>query len=107
MHGKIVSASMDAGDGTIKHFFYSGDKDADKKVLLTKGIKHSMKILEIDPAAMPAEYEAYKKQLEEQRRAKVRAEVEKEIKAEQEKEALKKQILEEIKLKEQNKAVPK
>ena len=107
LHGKIVSASMDAGDGTIKHFFYSGDKDADKKVLLTKGIKHSMKILEIDPAAMPAEYEAYKKQLEEQRLAKLRAEVEKEIKAEQEKEALKKQILEEMKLKEQNKAVTK
>ena len=52
-----------------------------------------MKILQIDPNNMQLEYEAYKKQLEEERKAKMRAEIEKEIEQEAEREALKKQIL--------------
>lgn len=92
-HGDIVSASIDAGNGHIKHFFYSGDKDKKEKETLTRAIVHSMKILQIDPNNMQLEYEAYKKQLEEERKANLRAEIEKEIEQEAEREALKKQIL--------------
>lgn len=100
LHGRVVSASMDAGDGHIKHFFYSGDKDADKKLLFTKGIRHALKILEIDGDSIRADYEAQKAQAEKDRLAALRAEIENEIKADAEREAMKKAILEEMKQKE-------
>lgn len=99
-HGAVVSVSVDAGDGTIRHFFYSGKKDADEKATLTRGIRHSMKILEIVPEKMHLEYAEHRKKQEEERIAKLRAEVEREIREDAEREALKKQILEEMKQKE-------
>lgn len=96
-HGKVLSASMDAGNDTIKHFFYSGGKDADKKEMLTRAIKHSMRILQIDENKITEEIEAHERAAEQERLNKLRAEVEKEIKEEAEREAMKKAILEEMK----------
>ena len=98
-HGAVVSASVDAGNGGIKHFFYTGNKNKEDKELLTRAFQHSLILLGIDSNKMQSEYDAYKKHLEEERIAKLRAEVEAEIKAEQEREAIKQQILAEMKLK--------
>lgn len=101
-HGAVVSASIDAGNGGIKHFFYTGNKNKEDKELLTRAFQHSLILLGIDSDKMQAEYIAYKQQQEEERIAKIRAEVEAEIKAEQEREVIKQQILKEMKLKEAN-----
>lgn len=98
-HGAVVSASVDAGNGGIKHFFYTGNKNKEDKELLTRAFQHSLILLGIDSNKMQSEYDAYKKHLGEERIAKLRAEVEAEIKAEQEREAIKQQILAEMKLK--------
>lgn len=95
-HGKILSASMDAGNGSIKHFFYSGNKDADKKEMLTRAITHSMKILQIDENKIADEMAAHQQAMEQERLNQLRAEVEKELKEEAEREAMKKAILEEM-----------
>ena len=105
-HGKIAAVSIDDGVkgdnfNGIKHFFYSGDKDAEEKELLTKGFAHAVKILEIDPNTIEEKRIALEKEIEKQRLEKMRKEVEQEIKEEMEREALKKQILEEMKGKQQ------
>lgn len=103
-HGKIAAVSIDDGIkgdnfNGIKHFFYSGDKDAEEKELLTKGFAHAVKILEIDPNTIEEKRIMFEKEVEKQRLEKMRKEIEQEIKEEMEREALKKQILEEMKSK--------
>ena len=103
-HGAIAAVSIDDGisgdnrDG-IKHFFYAGEKDLEEKALLTKGFAHTLKILEIDPSTIEAKRIALAKEAERLRLEQLRKEVEKEIKEDAEREALKKQILEEMKAK--------
>lgn len=98
-HGKVLAISIDAGDGTIRNFFYSGDKNKTEKQWFNNGIKHALKILEIDDNTMEAKLVEAQKLAEQERVAKLRAEVEAEIKADAEKEAMKKQILAEMEAK--------
>lgn len=105
-HGKIAAVAIDdgvSGDNVngIIHFFYSGEKDSKEKELLTKGFAHAVKILEIDPNTIEEKRITLEKEIEKQRLEKMRKEVEQEIKEEMEREALKKQILEEMKAKQQ------
>lgn len=102
LHGQILAVSIDAGNGGIKHFFYSGDKDIKEKQTLTRAITHSMKMLDIDADTIKQEYEALKIKQEKERVAKIKDEVRKEIEEDAEREAIKKQILEEMKQKEAN-----
>lgn len=103
-HGSIAAVSIDNGSGGdnlngIIHFFYSGEKDAKEKDILTKGFSHIVKILEIDPSTIERKRIALKNEIKRQRDEKMRKEIEQEIKEEMEREALKKQILEEMKAK--------
>ena len=103
-HGNIAAVSIDDGNGGdniegIRHFFYSGEKDLEEKALLTRGFRHTIKILEIDPSTIEAKRIAYAKEAEKLRLEQLRKEVEREIKEDAEREALKKQILEEMKAK--------
>ncbi|WP_333594961.1 hypothetical protein [Anaerospora hongkongensis] len=102
-HGQIVAISMDDGNGGIKHFFYSGDKDINSKAKLNRGIYHAMKILQVDEQAVIAKKAERDRLAEEERLAKLRAEIEKEIKADAEREAMKKAIQAEIAAKEKAK----
>ena len=98
-HGAIASVSIDDGAGGIRHFFYAGEKDLEEKALLTKGFAHTLKILEIDASTIEAKRIELAKEAEKLRLEELRKEVEREIKEDAEREALKKQILEEMKAK--------
>jgi hypothetical protein len=102
-HGQVVAISVDDGNGGIKHFFYSGDKDINNKAKLNRGIYHAMKMLQIDEQAVIAKKAEMDRRAEEERLAKMRAELEREIKAEKEREAMKKAIQAEMEAKEKTK----
>ncbi len=92
-HGELASIFIDRGENddqgnnNIRHFFYTGDKDRDKKAQLVRGFQHAITMLEIDAAHL--------QQLREEAEQKRVAKLKKEIEAELEKEALKQQILQE------------
>ena len=98
-HGNVLAISIDAGDGSIVNFFYSGDKNKTEKQWFNNGVKHALKILEINDETMEAKLAETQKLAEQERVAKLRAEVEAEIKADAEKEAMRKQILAEMEAK--------
>ena len=92
-HGEIASIFIDRGDNddkgnnNIRHFFYTGDKDADEKAQLARGFQHAVAMLELDAAQL--------QQLREEAEKERLAQLRKEIEAELEREALKEQILQE------------
>lgn len=94
--GELANISIDTGNGEIKNFFYSGDKNKKQKQQFDAGLKHALDILEITPESVEKERKEHADAVEAERLAKLRAEVEAEIKAEAEKEAMKQQILAEM-----------
>jgi len=95
-HGNISAVYVDDGNNQARHFFYSGDKDTKNKAILTRGFRHIAKILDIDSDTIKQELVDQQAQIEEQRKAKMRAEIKKEITDEKEREAMKKEILNEM-----------
>ena len=77
----------------------STDKNKTEKQWFNNGVKHALKILEINDETMEAKLAETQKLAEQERVAKLRAEVEAEIKADAEKEAMRKQILAEMEAK--------
>lgn len=94
-HGNIAAVYVDDGNNNPRHFFYSGNKDTENKASLTRGFQHIAKILDINNITIQQELSEYQINAEQERKSKLRAEIQKEINDEKEREAIKKELLSE------------
>lgn len=95
-HGNIAAVYIDDGMGGMKHFFYSGDKNAKQKAQLNRGMAHAAKMLDISKDTVSAEYQLQQALAEADRKAKIKAEIRQEITEDMEREALRREVIAEM-----------
>lgn len=103
-HGDIAAVYIDNGIGGVRHFFYSGDKNAKQKAQLNRGLVHMAKMLDISHETVSAEYQMQQAKAEAERKARIKDEIRQEIAEDKEREALRREVIAEMNAKDQ---VPK
>ena len=91
-HGNVAAAHLTTGDGGMRHLFYSGDKNRKQKEQMSRGLQHIAKMMDVNESTI----EIVASAAERSRKEVLKQEIREEVLQEQERARLKAEILEEI-----------